>query len=328
MIYPILCVKLFVSMKWAEQQRNKLFEARIKNPALLNTIYACISIVVTVLVVLITKWTKVPTPQMIFIIPIVLFTYLFGIIAGAVSTGLVLLYNLYFFSFLQTGTIFKFSVDGNYTNLYVFIISSICSLAIYALLALARFRQDKYLTKLTQINTYLENDNQKLKEISNADSLTLTKNRFALRNDFESLLNCDIHVMMYDIDNFKVINDTLGHDAGDSVLMNVGAVTKKIFGDDNCYRYGGDEFVIIMKDIAPEEFASKVKDLKQAINEIIYGYRHSRIHFSGGYVHGRPETVAELREMIKQADKLLYKAKAAGKDDTKHGEYVKGDYQN
>ena len=315
-------------MKWAEQQQKKLFEARIKNPALLNTIYVCITIVVTILIMFITKWTKVPNPQMIFLIPLVLLTYSFGIISGAVSTCLILLYNLYFFSYVQTGTIFKFSVDGHYTNLYVFIVSSICTLAIYAIVAIVRFRHDKYLTKLTQINAYLEHDNQKLKEISNADSLTLTKNRFALRNDFESLLNNDIHVMMYDIDNFKVINDTLGHDAGDSVLMNVGAVTKKIFGDENCYRYGGDEFVIIIKDISPEDFASKVKDLKQAINEIIYGYRHSRIHFSGGYVHGKPETVAELREMIKQADKLLYKAKAAGKDDTKHSEYVKTDYQN
>ena len=315
-------------MNWVEKQQNKLFEAKIKNPALLNAIYACISIICVVLLIFITKWTNVPNPNMVFIIPVVLFTYLFGIISGSITTVLILIYDTYYFSYNKTGAAFKFVEENGTSHVGEFIVVCLCTLAVFGLVALTKERQNKYLNDLRNINSYLENDNQKLKEISNADSLTLTKNRFALRNDFESLLNCDIHVMMYDIDNFKVINDTLGHDAGDSVLMNVGAVTKKIFGDENCYRYGGDEFVIIIKDISPEDFASKVKDLKQAINEIIYGYRHSRIHFSGGYVHGKPETVAELREMIKQADKLLYKAKAAGKDDTKHSEYVKTDYQN
>ena len=306
-------------MNWIEKNRRKIMEAKIKNPVLLELVYVTITIVITVGVMFITFFCNVPHPTMLLVVFIVLFNSLFGYISGAVATVLTVTYSFYYFVFLHNGAKYDFSAH----NISSFVVCFVGCVSIYVLTSLLKRSQDAFTLKLAKINAFLEVDNAKLEEISTADSLTRTKNRFALRKDFEKYVDSYVHVMMYDIDNFKLINDTLGHAAGDYVLKRSGAITKQIFGSENCYRYGGDEFVIIIQDMGEEEFASKVKDLKQAINEIYLKEQHIPVHFSGGYVDGNVDTIQDLRHMIKQADDLLYEAKKAGKDDTKSAKYVK-----
>ena len=304
-------------MNWIERNRRRVLEAKIKNPVLLEIIFVAITMVSTVGLMFITFFLNIPHPVMLLVTLIVLFTSLFGYISGGVATILTVAYGLYYFTFLHNGAKYDFSSE----NIISFIVCTIGCISIYTITALLKRNQDVFTIKLAKINAFLEADNAKLEEISTSDSLTRTKNRFALRKDFEKYVGTYAHVMMYDIDNFKIINDTLGHAAGDYVLKKTGAITKQIFGTENCYRYGGDEFVIIVQDMGEEEFSSKVKDLKQAINEIYLKEQHIPVHYSGGYVDGDVDTIQDLRKMIRQADELLYKAKRAGKDDTKHAKY-------
>ena len=306
-------------MNWIETNRRRVLEAKIKNPVLLELVFASISIISAVGLMFITYFCHIPHPVMLLVTLIVLFTSLFGYISGGVTTILTITYGFYYFTFLHNGSKYNFSGE----NIASFVVCTIGCIAIYTITALLKRNQDAFTIKLAKINAFLEADNAKLEEISTADSLTRTKNRFALRKDFEKYVDSYVHVMMYDIDNFKIINDTLGHAAGDYVLRKAGAITKQIFGSENCYRYGGDEFVIIVPDIGEEEFSSKVKDLKQAINEIYLKQQHIPVHYSGGYVDGDVDTIQDLRRMIRQADELLYEAKRAGKDDTKSAKYKK-----
>lgn len=252
---------------------------------------------------------KVPNPNMLLVPSLIVFTSLFGFIPGCFSVIVCIVFSMYLFS--TDHSFFNYTSDGIYQLIVVMIGAFLC----YIFVSLLNYRSNKSYQKLAKINKFLELDNQQLQEISISDSLTRTKNRFALRKDFEKYCGQFVHVMMFDIDNFKKVNDTLGHSVGDYVLKCIGAVTKEIFTMENCYRYGGDEFLIICPEMSEEDFKSKAKDLKQAINGISVGQKNISTRFSGGYVYGFPESPLELRAMIKKADTLLYKAKSHGKDD-------------
>ena len=242
---------------------------------------------------------------------------MFGYISGAFVVLISIIYSLYFFSVKQGSAPFVYTSENLYKVIIVIVFSIIC----YGTVSLLKRRQNKYINKLAKLNKFLELDNEQLQQISISDTLTRTKNRFALRKDFDKYSNEYVHVMMFDVDNFKNINDSLGHSGGDNVLKQIGMITTSIFGTESCYRYGGDEFLIIAIDISEEDFHSKVKDLKQAIREIKVGDKNVLARFSGGYVYGLAENTFELRAMIKQADTLLYKVKESGKDDTKSEEF-------
>ena len=293
----------------------KIQQAKKAHPYLALTIESIVSIAVMIGLVFLTIGIKVPNPNMILIFGVVSFSALFGFIPGGFAVLISVLYSMYMFS--ENNSFFSYTSDGLYCLIVAFIGLTLC----YIVVAFLNYRKVASYEKLSKINKFLELDNQQLQEISISDSLTRTKNRFALRKDFEKYCSQFVHVMMFDIDNFKMVNDTLGHGAGDYVLKCIGAVTKEVFGTDNCYRYGGDEFLIITPDLLEEDFRSKVKDLKQAINEITVGNKNISTRFSGGYVYGTPETPLELRAMIKRADTLLYKAKSNGKDDTLREHY-------
>ena len=115
---------------------------------------------------------------------------------------------------------------------------------------------------------------KKWHKIAYEDALTGLKNRMAYMeniNNLERNLPKDsrVCVIMIDIDNFKNVNDTMGHKAGDELLKNVAAALQKIFFDVGCvvYRVGGDEFVVIALEVAPEYLKSIIDNINKT-NEI------------------------------------------------------------
>ena len=68
---------------------------------------------------------------------------------------------------------------------------------------------------------------------------------------------------MLDLNDFKLINDTCGHEEGDRVLQEIGKMLSDTFGKEHCYRYGGDEFLVIVPDISTSEFNEKLEIIKQ-----------------------------------------------------------------
>ena len=155
---------------------------------------------------------------------------------------------------------------------------------------------------------------EKLEVISRTDALTGLKNRTALNSDFRSFSSAHLYVMMTDIDNFKEYNDSLGHAFGDEILGNFGRCLCSVFGHDDVYRYGGDEFLVIADNYNDETFLKAVNRVRSKFNNCTVGGSCIHATFSAGSVEGACHSGQDCLEMIRQADIRLYKAKDGGKN--------------
>ena len=126
-----------------------------------------------------------------------------------------------------------------------------------------------------------------------------------------------IAVLFVDLDNFKDINDTLGHEAGDQILQSVaGRLSGILRASDTVGRLGGDEFVVLVEGVSlaagPELVAERIQDvLREPFH--VPGYQDTTLHVAAsiGIASGERGSAAEL---LRAADIALYRAKAAGKN--------------
>ncbi|MBP8979647.1 MAG: GGDEF domain-containing protein [Syntrophobacterales bacterium] len=167
-------------------------------------------------------------------------------------------------------------------------------------------------------------ENSSLFHLATHDSLTglFIRNIFEIRLR-EELARMKRHrgvfsLLMLDIDHFKKINDTLGHDGGDIVLKKLAKTFKTCLRDklDVVCRYGGDEFMILMTDIGAEEakkIAARIHAQCAAQPLSIRG-NNVAVTLSGGLltVKGAPDP--RENELIRKVDRLLYEAKARGRN--------------
>ena len=145
------------------------------------------------------------------------------------------------------------------------------------------------------------------KEKLYSDALTGVYNRrFYEENVKNSKINAGI--VMLDVDDFKLYNDSLGHIAGDMALCACADTIKScIRKSDQAIRYGGDEFLIIIYDVTEDEFRKKLMDIQDAINKtVIPEYSKIQLQVSIGGVICTDETVADA---VLRADSLMYIAK-------------------
>ncbi len=141
------------------------------------------------------------------------------------------------------------------------------------------------------------------------DPLSKVKNRAALNEDLPGYFNEKIIVLIFDLDKFKTINDTYGHIAGDKVISDYAKAFCDVFGKEYVYRFGGDEFLVIRKEITEEDFKSEQKALREAVNNMnIEGIEEST-DYSFGYSFGIVESGNEFEELVISADKMLYQQK-------------------
>ncbi len=115
--------------------------------------------------------------------------------------------------------------------------------------------------------------------------------------------------MLLDLDGFKGINDTYGHAAGDEVLYHASDVLSNFFGDECCYRFGGDEFLVVCADTSQEEFMQGIERIRTDFGKIHVNKQMAKVGFSAGYVFGNSEHYTDLRLMFRQADELMNNAK-------------------
>lgn len=140
------------------------------------------------------------------------------------------------------------------------------------------------------------------------DALTGIYNR---RYYEERIKNSDMAagVAMIDLDDFKIYNDTFGHDAGDLALTTVvGIIKANIRRTDMLIRMGGDEFLLVMPEITEQIFADKLKQIQEKIHSTkVPGYSQLRLSVSiGGVISGTGNTV---ETSIHRADQFMYQAK-------------------
>ena len=123
----------------------------------------------------------------------------------------------------------------------------------------------------------------------------------------------NVSVIMIDIDNFKRVNDSLGHMAGDHVLLEIAATIADVCGDQNAYRYGGDEFAILLPDAGREKAFSIADRILKAVKTRVRSENGDKATISLG-VASFPDMARSAEELLYRADIALNWAKARGKN--------------
>ncbi len=161
----------------------------------------------------------------------------------------------------------------------------------------------------------------KVKELSMRDGLTGLFNRRVLEEmlDMEGCKRqvTPLSLLVIDLDNFKLINDTYGHPAGDLVLQTVARVLRECTrGSDLVVRSGGEEFSALLSAVSPLgglEVAERIR-VNLAKNLVTYNGRQIRMSASIGVAHRSEKDLCTMKELVVRADQALYEAKRLGKN--------------
>ena len=235
--------------------------------------------------------------QILVFITVELFVACLFMIKPYLAILLIIIPFAVFYYLMATTTGVSNATKVNYPIIMVFFI----------LVNVVRYQQYLKVAENNVVNRELA---EKLRNASRYDFLTGLKNRNALNMDFENpknpSLNSNFIIMVTDLDNFKSFNDTHGHIYGDKILKQYADVLQSTFGKKHCYRYGGDEYLIVLPEISREEFLEKLRSCESQIN--------NAFHFSGGYTRGFVRNSQDLHVLISKADQNLYQAKGEGKN--------------
>jgi diguanylate cyclase (GGDEF)-like protein/PAS domain S-box-containing protein len=162
---------------------------------------------------------------------------------------------------------------------------------------------------------------QLLSEIAFKDELTGVGNRRYLEMKLRSGLievkeyQARIGVLFYDIDHFKSINDTYGHDVGDQILrMVANTLDHNVRSVDVVGRWGGDEFIVLLQNVDEEKATAAGEKLLNLIGQSFLGIEEANLSaaVSGGGTLMRKEDVP--REIFNRVDRLLYQSKRQGRN--------------
>jgi len=174
-----------------------------------------------------------------------------------------------------------------------------------------------YFIKL--LNKKLQLTQKSLIDQANHDSMTGLYNRRSFYHISQKILNLsqrkfeEIHVIMLDIDNFKSINDTYGHDMGDKVIVSLSnTLIKNMRKSDIIARWGGEEFLILLSNTNEKSTLNKAEKIRTSIASM----KVDEIQFtvSVGVSSFDYTEDATIDDAIKKADNALYEAKNSGKN--------------
>lgn len=167
-----------------------------------------------------------------------------------------------------------------------------------------------------------EDAEKRLVDVAQTDAMTGLANRSC----FQSALNRTIAecgrngtgfaMVIMDVDHFKRVNDTLGHDAGDHALRHIGGcLTERLRATDSVGRLGGEEFGLILRDVKSSAAFELVDDLRQRIarSELAYGTATIRMTASFGIAQW-PDHGRDAEELFRVADHRLYCSKRTGRN--------------
>lgn len=168
----------------------------------------------------------------------------------------------------------------------------------------------------------LKRNEEKNHKLAYTDYLTELPNRIAFTDELDKELakmenDRTIAIMYIDLDNFKNINDSLGHSYGDELIIDVSHRLKEaIDGNDLLSRFGGDEFIILTKDLADDvtEYESKIKRIQKVFSyPFVLAMKEFFITISIG-VSVAPKDGNTTQSLIKNVDAAMYVAKGMGKN--------------
>ncbi|MBI4831283.1 MAG: GGDEF domain-containing protein, partial [Candidatus Lindowbacteria bacterium] len=162
----------------------------------------------------------------------------------------------------------------------------------------------------------------KIYRMATTDALTGLFSREHLLQQYNEVFhrsqryNRPFSLMMIDIDNFKSVNDTYGHPAGDKVLEQLGQlIMEAIRYEDFAARYGGEEFVVVLPETSPENALHPAERLRKSLEARVFEAGDSRFSVTVSVgIAGYPDHADTMSDLVKKADSALYDAKGLGKN--------------
>jgi two-component system, cell cycle response regulator len=178
--------------------------------------------------------------------------------------------------------------------------------------------------RIKRLQDELEEKNRELERLSISDGLTgLFNHRHIhglLYEEYERVARTKdcMSVAMFDLDRFKLVNDTFGHQAGDRVLIELADILRESARDiDRLGRYGGEEFIALLPETCIDDAAVFVERVRREVARRSFDVGRTeplRMTLSAGVATYPHELVDSLETLVRLADQALYAAKAAGRD--------------
>lgn len=184
-----------------------------------------------------------------------------------------------------------------------------------------RHSLSQYQKKLQRVYSNLDEKNQELWEMAHHDALTGVLNRRAFEKnwaDIDKLFSksrTQVSMLLFDINQFKSINDSYGHPVGDEVLKKIAFAIQKVLREgEQTYRIGGDEFAAILYNCKPEDAVYIAQRCQIAISKISFAQQGIKepVRASIGVAHNDINNPASISKLLWQADIAVYSAKKPG----------------
>ena len=179
------------------------------------------------------------------------------------------------------------------------------------------------ITRQKMVEQSLREQEERLMRLALHDPLTNLANRTLFNNQLEQALargkrtGSGVAVLFLDLDSFKPVNDTLGHEAGDQLLIRVAErLRATVRAGDTVARFGGDEFVLLLENVSNEgDVATAAAHILKAVHApCLIGGQTVSISASIGYSICLGDEYIEAGELIRRADLAMYRAKSSGKN--------------
>jgi diguanylate cyclase (GGDEF)-like protein len=177
--------------------------------------------------------------------------------------------------------------------------------------------------KIKSLQDRLKQSNQQLKELSQTDALTGLANRRHLMDilatEFERSRRNDVHfsLLMIDLDHFKKVNDTYGHQEGDVVLRSLAELMLcHLRQYDTAARFGGEEFSLILPETDPVEAAGVAERMRKSIAKMAFTGEIEKLQITAsiGVATSPNPKINHAEDLLRAADDALYEAKGNGRN--------------
>lgn len=177
--------------------------------------------------------------------------------------------------------------------------------------------------RIIQLNRELDAKTRKLEEAARTDPLTGLPNRRAIEEWATKQLRgaarhgFSLWVVVGDVDNFKTVNDSFGHDAGDMVLKTFAEILKKnTRASDIAGRLGGDEFLMVLTHVEGDDIETVVNRLREQFAALCFPFQGKSISATAsfGIAGFQGNDIQEFASLVRKADQMLYEAKRAGRN--------------
>ncbi|MCB5226127.1 GGDEF domain-containing protein [Alishewanella sp. 16-MA] len=241
--------------------------------------------------------TNLGVNGLFWVYPLMVFIFFLVSAKEAILLSLLLLLLLVGIDFLKPGQVFV-----NHYQMMSFLVTAFIS-SFFAFMFAYRTRAQ----------------NKELKHIASIDSLTGAGNRHTLNAQLDlavqlkQKLNCHYGLILFDLDFFKLINDNYGHKVGDQTLVRlVPLISSLIRQSDRVFRFGGEEFIVLLRDIKPTDLLHLAEKIRKGVEQQLTLPDGKAVTLSAGLAMLAPDE--DWEQWLHRADMALYQAKNNGRN--------------